>query len=78
MNTERSFLVLPKRYGGGWRLNWKHRMAVHFFVLQVAFIVQPLWLLRRCDASEMTMGVSLLFEMLFSAALWFWLIRNEV
>jgi hypothetical protein len=53
-------------------------LAIPFFVLQIAFIVLPLWLLRRSDASELTIGLSLFFEVLFSAGLWFWLIRNEV
>jgi hypothetical protein len=75
----RDLLVLPRRLGWGWRLNWKHRLAWPFLLFQITFIVVPLLVLRYLAVERnQAYGVCALVTIGISAAVWFVLARKEV
>ncbi len=73
----KELLVLPRRLGWGWRLNFRHRFAWPFLILQIAFVAAPLLVLRALGVQEddayaaaaiVTIGISI--------AVWFILARK--
>jgi hypothetical protein len=72
-------LVLPRKLGWGWRLNWRHRLAWPFLLLQIAFIAGPIFLLRYSGVeSNEAYGGCALATIAISACVWFVLARKEV
>ena len=75
----RELLVLPRKLGWGWRLNWRHRLACPFLLLQIAFVAGPLLLLRYSGVeSNGAYGGCALATIVISAWVWFVLARKEV
>jgi lipopolysaccharide export LptBFGC system permease protein LptF len=59
MNKSRGFLVTRKRWGWGLRINWQHRHALPFALVQTLLLAMPVWAIRSGRVSEAVFAASL-------------------